>query len=348
MKSARPLIVVLGLGEMGLVHAKNLSKVRHIRVGIASTRSDFLNETAASLGVNAQYPTYAAALEDADVTGVVIATPIATHPQLLAEAAKAGKHIFCEKPLGYDLPAIRTALEAVCAADVRLMVGFMRRWDAAYVSARERILSGAVGKPFVVKCTSGDAEYPEKYQRISEPNALLCDLAVHDIDLARWLCDSEVSRVYALVDALTYPELRARKDADVGLAVLELASGAKAVVHLSRALRYGYNVTTEIVCEDGTLRVGDLGHTDLSECSAGRESRAIDYDFRARFVPAFEREMEAFADVVRAKDNTAAQKLMAGDGRYATAKDGLRATIVAEALVRSAESGIPVDVKYDD
>lgn len=346
MDRPKPLIVVLGIGEMGMVHARNLSKVRSVRVGIASSRPDALASVASAICADATYGDYDSALSDEDVTAVVISTPPATHPEIVERAAEAGKHIFCEKPLGVDATSARKAQQLVQGAGVHLVLGFMRRWDDAYAVARERVASGKLGDVTVLKCTSGDADYPEKYHRSAVPYALLKDLSVHDVDLARWFANCDVHRVYAILDALNYPALREHQDGDVGIVVLEMASGVKAVLHLGRALHYGYNVSTEIVCQKGTLRVGDLGHTDLDEMSDQRNSRTIDPDYRARFVPAFEKEMRAFADLVLAPADKA-KKLLASDDRYTTGEDGVKATVVAEAMVRSVETGLPVDVNYD-
>lgn len=343
----KPLIVVLGLGEMGLVHAENLSKVRHIRLGIASNRVDMLHETASSLCTDAHYTDYTSAITDPNVTAVIISTEPSTHPALIIEAAHAGKHIFCEKPLGTDATSIRKALAVVKDKRVRLVTGFMRRWDDAYASAHRRIVSSAFGKLSVLKCTTGDADYPDKYRRDASPFALMKDLGVHDIDLARWFAQAEVRSVYAILDAHSYPDLLERQDGDVGLAILQMTNGTKVLIHLSRALKYGYNVTTELVCSEASFRVGDLGGTDLDMISKGKCARDVDSDFRIRFKTAFQNEIVAFAKLVLAGPEEAFA-LVKADRRYADGSDGLKATLVSEALVKSAETGLPVEIEYDE
>lgn len=340
----KPLIVVLGLGEMGLVHAENLSKHRSIRLGLASTRADVRESAASNLHPDKLYTSYAAALSDPEVCAVVIATTVTSHPEMIGLCADAGKHIFCEKPLGNSVPSIRRCLERVTPR-VRFMTGFQRRWDASFAAARRRVEDGALGKPVVLKCTSGDPEYPEKYHRFAEKNSMLLDLAVHDIDQARWLTRSEVARVYTVVDALTYPTLKTKGDADVGIAVLEMQNGAKALLHLSRALSYGYNVTAEFVGTKGTLQIGDIRKDDVVQLSDCGKRNVIQWDFRERFKHAFENEMTAFVHLVSAEEEDVGKVL--ADPRYAGTEDGLRSSIVAEALVRSAESGMPQDVVYE-
>lgn len=347
MEREKPLVVVLGLGTAGLLHAQHLSKQRNVRLGLASRREEVLVKAGKALCADALYNSYDAALKDGMVKAVVIATPVETHPSMLIDAARMGKHIFCEKPLGRDGPTIQHALNVVSECKVILMTGFMRRWDRAYQGARKRISEGAVGDVTVIKCASGDAYLPEKYRRVASANALWLDLAVHDVDLARWLTSSEVARVYALMDAPVYPDLLERGDGDLGLAILEMKSGAKVFFHLSFSFSYGYNVTTEIVGKQGTLCVGDLGHVDIDVVSNGSKVRPVDRDYRERFEDAFERQMEAFAKLIVASDAQAVQSMFEENSSYANGYDGLRATIVGEALIKSSSTRMPVDVSYD-
>ncbi|KAI0562033.1 Oxidoreductase [Gracilaria domingensis] len=329
---------------MGYVHASNLSKVRQIRLGVACRRVEVLNAAAAKLCADRSFNSYDEAISHTDTIAVVIATPPDTHPDLIEKAAKAGKHIFSEKPLGFDSQSIRSSIAHVEKAGVRFMTGFMRRWDSAYVSARKAVDKGDIGYPIVLKCTSGDPEYPEKYHRGGAKHSMLKDLAVHDIDLARWLTKSEVKRVYAVTDALSYETLKDYQDSDVAICVLEMENRAKIMIHLSRALWYGYNVTSELMCRNGSLRIGALKQVDIEQMKDGKTCQTIAWDFRDRFAEAFDNEMKAFAELVCAASDTEAAEMVKQNSSYATCLDGLRATAVAEALVRSSESGVPEKV----
>lgn len=344
MTTEKPLIVILGLGEMGLIHARNLSKERRVLLGLASRRKDVLEKTAEELAADRTFSSFDEVFQDPQVKGVVISTPPPTHPEVIKQAAKAGKHIFSEKPLGYDSTAIADALQAVEKAGVRFTVGFNRRWDSEYIAARRAVENGTLGDPVVLKCTSGDPEYPEKYHRGAAKHALLKDLAVHDIDLARWLTRSEVKRVYVICDALSYPSLKENDDADVAVAILEMASGAKVVVHLSRAFHFGYNVTTELFCKEGAMQIGQLESNAVVTVKDRRTARGVHWDFGDRFHASFTCEMSAFAELVLAKTNEDASTLLSRDTSYAGGRDGLAATVVAETLVKSYLSGMPETV----
>lgn len=348
MKSAaKPLIAVLGLGEMGLIHAKALSHVRGIRLGLASGRADALERASNQLCADARYSSYKDALADPDVKGVVIATSPPSHPQMIIDAAVARKHIFSEKPLGYTPDEILPALQALKENKVhRFMTGFMRRWDKGYRRGRDAVDSGEIGKPVAFKSTSGDAAYPEKYRRpgAGAEGSMIRDLAVHDLDLARWLLRSEIKRAYASMSAMSYPELATFGDCDIVMAVLEMESGARVSLHLARALDYGYNVTSELVGTKGTVQMGETKYTRATLLKAGQHATDIAPSFPERFETAFEVQMSAFARIVMADSDLSAMELMRNNTGYASAEDGLRVTEAAEALLESGTSGKATEV----
>lgn len=347
-EAVRPMIAVLGLGEMGLIHARGLSRVRAVRLALASGRSDVLDKVAQELCADAKYSTYADAIADPDVSGVVIATSPPSHPSLIVDAANAGKFIFSEKPLGYSTKDIVPALRALRENHIqRFMTGFMRRWDTGYRRGLDAVNSGEIGKPAALKCTSGDASYPEKYRRpgAGAEHSMLKDLAVHDLDLARWLLQSEIKRAYASTTVMSYPELASFGDCDLVMAVLEMENGARACLHLSRSLDYGYNVTSEVVGTRGTVQMGETKFVSAVLLKSGQACTGIAPSFPERFADAFEAQMEAFARIVVAESDDAALKIMKENPSYASAEDGLRVTEVAEALMESERSGKAVDVR---
>lgn len=350
--AARPLVAVLGLGEMGSIHAKALGRSRGARLGLASGRAKALAEAATVLHADRTWPSYADALADPEVSAVVIATAPPSHPQLILDAVTAGKRaIFSEKPLGYSVAEIREAVGAVVDDGiVRFMCGFQRRWDRGYQRGKAIVDGEEFGKPIALKCTSGDAFYPEKYLRpgAGAEHAMLKDLAVHDVDLARWLLRSDVKRVYASAAAMSYPQLAEFGDADMVMAVLEMESGARVTMHMSRSLSYGYNVTTELVCNGGSVQMGDLKETAAVVLRQGTAATDIAPAFPQRFLQAFESQMDAFVRLVLSESDEEARKLISSDSSYAGVVDGLRVTEVSEALAKSVETGSVVDVVRED
>jgi predicted dehydrogenase len=334
---------------MGMIHATSLRRLSGIELALASKRSEALRELGDRLYVPVplRFATYEDALASVRVDAVVIATSPAEHVEQIVAAARAGKHIFCEKPLGLSLASVQKALaqvermqaESQNAEQKIFMVGFMRRFDPAYARGKELVASGALGQPTVLKCTSGDAEYPSKYQRDLGYNSILLDLAVHDIDLARWLLAAEVYRVHVVCRSLVYPQLAELGDADNAIVTFEMDNGAIASAHFCRAFGYGYNVTSELVCQRGTVFLGELkqaGDAVRVASTAGTLSERIVPVFTERFALAFQREMEVFAEAIRSGALPAGAP---GPG------DGLEATRVAEALVRSWQTGLPQIVR---
>ena len=341
-------ICVMGLGEMGSIHARNLARVPGVVVSLASRRKDALHALGTELHVPPErwFASYEAALASPQIDAVVIATRPTEHPTHIEAVAAAGKHVFCEKPLGVAVRDIEQALAAVSDARRRqhprpllFMTGFHRRYDPTYHRGKQLLEADRIGQPTVFKGTSGDPDYPVKYQRDIGYPSLLLDLAVHDIDLARWLLRSEVRQVHTVCAALVYPHLLGLGDADTGVVVLEMENGTLASLHLSRAFQYGYNVTSEVVGTRGSLQLGELkgaGEAVRVLGADGQSAERIVWDFGERFAQAFAREMQVFAEAVRS-------------GRLLpdapTEVDGLEATRVAEAMVRSWRTGRPQRVE---
>eukprot|EP00871_Galdieria_phlegrea_P001417 jgi/Galph1/2276/GphlegSOOS_G927.1 len=327
-------VCVVGLGEMGIIHARNLVKFPGVELSLACKRADVMQKLGQELRAARLFQNYEEAITDKEIEAVVLATKPRDHAKEVTLAAKHGKAVFCEKPLGYSTESITELENIVESSGIKCMVGFQRRFDPSYRHAWEQTRRSAMGKSLVLKCTSGDPDFPEKYQRDLGFNSTLLDLAVHDIDLARWLLRSEVSRVFASCDALVYPHLKDVGESDTALCILEMESGARCFMHLSRSLRYGYNVTSELVSADGTIQIGELKETPMVTLKGGRASTDICPSFAQRFRVAFREEMQAFIDMLR------------GDfvDHYANIHDAVEATRVAETLVQSWRTGMPARV----
>ena len=349
IKVWRPTIAVLGLGEMGAVHATNLAENPFVRLGLASRRRSRLRELGEQLKAELAFNSYDECLKSPEVDAVVIATPFFSHCDLVKEALRNGKKVFVEKPLGTTRKEVLGLKDALNGAELdRLMLGFQRRWDPGYSRAWEKIENGSMGRVGVMKGTSGDRDYPEKYWRDGGKESLLRDLSVHDIDLARWYFQSEVEAVYVCARRFLYEGLAKNDDWDNAIVTLEMRNGGLAQIHCSRCLSYGYNVTGEIMCEKGTLQIGTVDETYIRHLSDGNLSTRIQPDFIERFTNAFKEEMNAFVRFAGAADEPKLTTFQSRDRRYAGFKDGLNVAFVADALVESAYSGARVKVKYED
>ena len=233
---------VLGLGRIGKIHAANLaSRIAGTEVAaLSDVVPEELAAVAAKLGVKAAYADYREVLFREDVDAVVICTPTDTHCQMILDAAAAGKHIFCEKPVDLSLEKIQAAIDAAAKAGVQLMVGFNRRFDPNFLKVRETVAAGLIGSPQVLRITSRDpGPPPEQYIRAS--GGLFLDMTIHDFDMARYQVGSDVTEVYARATVLVDPVFERAGDWDTAVVTLEFENGALGTIDNSRKAVYGYD-----------------------------------------------------------------------------------------------------------
>jgi myo-inositol 2-dehydrogenase/D-chiro-inositol 1-dehydrogenase len=175
---------------------------------------------------------------------------------MIIEGAQAGKHIFCEKPIDYDLKRIDEALQAVETSGVKLQIGFNRRFDPSFKHAREKIAAGKIGVPHIVRITSRDAEAPPvSYIKVS--GGLFFDMTIHDFDMCRYLLGEEVTEIYACGTSLVDPKIGEAGDIDTAIVNLTYQSGAYCVIDNSREAVYGYDQRVEVFGSEGCIVVGN-------------------------------------------------------------------------------------------
>lgn len=327
---------LIGAGRMGQVFAHHLafSVPDADLVAVADADAARAADVAAAVGAEAAYGDYHTLLARGDVEAVVIVTPTHTHVEVVQAAAAAGKHIFCEKPLALTLAGCDAAIAAVEAAGVKLQMGFMRRYDAAYRAAKQNIDAGAIGQPVMFKSIGRDPKRTSlEYAQRASSGGLIMDMAIHDFDLARWLMTSEVERVHSEGGCLVYPELQEVGDIDNAVINLKFANGAVGNVDVSRNAVYGYDVRTEVLGSEGGLMIGRLQNTaTLVLTRAGAAYDTVPY-FMERFGQAYADEIRDFIACLREDRPPAISGL---DARAATA--------IAVAATRSLDEGRPISV----
>ncbi len=295
-----------GLGRMGRHHAENLAfRVRGVDLVAACSPLEAERDWAHdSLGVRRRYADYADLLADRDVDAVFLITPSSLHPAQIIAALRAGKHVFCEKPLSMALEECE-AVEAEAARhpDLRVMIGFVRRFDASYQDAQQRIAGGAIGRPFLVRSETCDQNDPSGFFVRFAPTSggIFVDMSVHDIDVARWLLGSpRATRVFATGTVAVHDGLKACGDVDNGVAICEFADGRMACFYASRTMAHGHETVTEIVGTGGRLTVGRDGRLNQVEIADAHGIRTLTTPtFYERFADAFLREDSYFIDSVR-------------------------------------------------
>lgn len=326
-------IGVIGAGRIGKLHAENIvRRIPEARVPvIADVHVAAAQQTAESLGIAAYTADYREILTRADVDAVAICSATDTHAQIIIEAAEAGKHIFCEKPIDFDLARIDAALAAVEKAGVKLQIGFNRRFDPNFRAIREAITAGQVGEPHLLRITSRDpAPPPIEYVRVS--GGIFKDMAIHDFDMARYLIDSPVEEVFAAGSVLIDPAIGVAGDVDTAVTTLKFASGAIGVIDNSRQAVYGYDQRVEVFGSRGAMLADNNTPYRAALLNVeGVHSPKPLYFFLERYNESYIAELRLFIEAVL-KD--APPPVSGIDGRVPV--------VIAEAALRSLRENRPV------
>jgi myo-inositol 2-dehydrogenase/D-chiro-inositol 1-dehydrogenase len=290
---------VVGAGRIGTMHAECLVRwLPEARVrAVASPHLD--TQWAESLGIPVRTTDNAAVFGDPEIDAVVIAASSGFHCQLITQAAAAGKHVFCEKPLAFEPGPIEEAIERVERAGTLLQVGFNRRTDPNVSDMRRAIGEGQIGEIHTIQITNRDPKAPP-IDFVKRSGGIFLDFLIHDFDTIRFLSGSEISEVYAIGNVLVDPEIGAAGDIDTAIVTARLDNGALAVIDASRQAVYGYDQRFEVFGSDGSVAVGNTTPTNRVVSTEGGVASRLPHDgFVSRYRDAFISEMRAFLEAVR-------------------------------------------------
>jgi myo-inositol 2-dehydrogenase/D-chiro-inositol 1-dehydrogenase len=292
---------VIGVGRIGRLHARNLKyQVPGTRLlAVADVFEKSAREVASQLEIPIAEKDYRILLDNADIDAVAICSSTDTHAQIISEAAEAGKHIFCEKPIALDLYKIDQAIAAVKKFGVKLQVGFNRRFDPSFKKAKELVAKGTIGTPHLVRISSRDPEPPPiSYVKVS--GGIFLDMMIHDFDMARFLLSQEVSELMAVGSCLVDPAIGEAGDIDTAIVTLKYEGGAWGTIDNSRKAVYGYDQRIEIFGSEGCIMVGNPKPTEVTINSAKDTiSDKPLYFFIERYQDAYLAEMEEFIKCIQ-------------------------------------------------
>jgi inositol 2-dehydrogenase len=334
-RKGRLAVGLVGLGRLGRVYARDLaSRIAETRlVAVADPMGSLAQEVAAEFDVPRHYTDPLALIDDPAVDALVIVSPTDTHRQLVVAAAQGGKPTFCEKPPALSLGEIAAMKEAIAKSGIFFQMGFMRRFDSGYAAAKKQIEGGRIGTPLVFKSTSRDPFRPSlEYANPKSSGGMLLDMGIHDFDLARWFM-GDVRTVSTIGATIAYPELATVGDIDNAVASLTFTSGKLGVVDLSRSGIYGYDISTEILGLEGTLKIGYLRETPVMLLT----KNSVAHDT----VPYF---MERFRDAYTTQLQNFAQNVQQERPAPITIEDGMEALRIGVAATRAHETGRSVVV----
>jgi len=324
---------VIGAGRIGKIHAENLAtRIPGAEVvAIADPQLDAARDLAARLRVARATADYKELLADPSINAVAICSSTDTHAPILIEAAQAGKHIFCEKPIHFQLDRIDAALAAVAKAGVLLQIGFNRRFDPNFRSVRQMVADGKVGEVHILRITSRDpAPPPIEYIKVS--GGIFFDMTIHDFDMARYLSGSEVEEVYAACAVRVDPRIGEAGDVDTAVVTLKFKNGAIGIIDNSRQAVYGYDQRAEVFGSKGVVSIANnTPDTHVYGTTDGFHAAKPLHFFLERYAESFLQEMREFADCVRT-----------GATPPVTGADGRAPVVIAMAATKSCREGRPV------
>jgi len=327
---------ILGAGRIGKMHAENIKRyfndVAEIKA-VADVFADKISDWAKNLGIDKVYNEHRAIMEDKEIDAVLICSSTDTHCQFIIEAAKEKKHIFCEKPIDFDLEKIKTALSEVDKAGVKLQIGFQRRFDHNFRKIKDMIQEGKIGDIHILKITSRDPE-PPPIDYIKVSGGIFLDMTIHDFDMARYLTGSEVEEVFAVANVLVDKRIGEVGDVDTAIVTLRFKNGALGVIDNSRRSVYGYDQRVEVFGNKGCLIAGNDTPTNVVySTNEGIISEKPKYFFIERYKDAYIEEMRAFIEALIYDKNTPVSGI-----------DGLEPVIIGLAAKKSLEEGKPVKI----
>ena len=325
-------IGVIGTGRIGRIHARHLRDLPGVSLAaLTDIDSDSARSLASDLGGAVVRESAQQVLGDPEIDAVAICSSTDTHAPLIMEAAEAGKHIFCEKPIDHDLGAIDRALAAVEKAGVKLQIGFNRRFDPSFAKVQAQVAAGEVGELHLVRITSRDPSPPPlSYVRVS--GGLFFDMTIHDFDMARFLVGCEPTRVFATGGVRVDPAIGEAGDIDTAVVVLDFEDDTIVTIDNSRKAVYGYDQRIEVFGSGGVAWAeNNTPHrTGLGNASGMHTPKPLDF-FTERYGESYRQEMREFVTSIQ-KDTAVP----------VTGRDGRVPVVMGMAAARSLAERRPV------
>jgi myo-inositol 2-dehydrogenase/D-chiro-inositol 1-dehydrogenase len=325
---------LFGAGRIGRMHAENLAQRSDARLlYVVDTKPEAARALAEPLG--ARQADAQQVFSDAQVQAVLIASSTGSHADLSIAAARAGKAIFCEKPVDLTLSKVDLCIKEIKKARVPMFVGFNRRFDPSFRSLKERLDAGAIGKLEQLIITNRDPGLPD-LRFLATSGGLFLDFTIHDFDMARWLLGEEPVEVFAWGAVLVDPRVRTEgRDIDTAMLLLRTASGRMCHINNTRRAVYGYDQRIEVFGAKGMLRAANLTPTRVERFGAGATCADNPWPtFQTRYAAAYAAELSSFIRSVETR-----KPVEVGP------EDSRQVLVLAEAALKSSQTGRPVRLK---
>jgi myo-inositol 2-dehydrogenase/D-chiro-inositol 1-dehydrogenase len=333
MANQRLNIGIIGAGTIGKVHAENLSfRIPTANpIMIADINESEAHKSAERCHIPQAVRDYHEILSNPQVEAVVICSSTNTHSQIICEAAEAGKHIFCEKPIDFSLQKIDQALKLVKEKGVKLQVGFNRRFDPSFTRVRQAVTGGEIGEPHLLHIVSRDPEPPTP-EYVKTSGGIFMDMTIHDFDMARYLIGKEVTEIYAAGGVRIDPEIGKAGDLDTVLLLLKYEDGTLGTIDNSEKAAYGYDQRVEVFGSKGAIQISN-NYPNSAVVSSGQaiyRDKPL-YFFIERYIESYVAELRSFIDAV-----------MNNQPVLVTGKDARMPVVMGLAARRSYDENRPV------
>lgn len=327
---------IIGAGRIGKVHVESIfTQVPNARIKILA--DPFMTEEtsvwAKNMGVAETTKDYKEILADPEIDAVLICSSTDTHSPISVEAIKAGKHVFCEKPIDHDVAKIREVISALEGSSVKYQVGFNRRFDHNFEAVRRAVAAGKVGDIHVIRVTSRDPEPPSaEYVKVS--GGMFLDMTIHDFDMVRFLAGCNAAEVYVEAAVLVDPAIGEAGDVDTAVITLKMENGAIAVIDNSRKAVYGYDQRVEVFGSKGMAAVtNDSESTAVISNADGVTGEKPLHFFLERYMAAYAKEIKCFIRAIEEDTDTPVNVM-----------DGLQPVLMGLAAKKSLEEHRPVKI----
>lgn len=327
---------IIGAGRIGKVHTASICNI--VKNATIKTIADpFMNEETAnwakSMGVSNTTKDYKEILADPEIDAVLICSSTNTHSPISVEAIKAGKHVFCEKPIDHDVEKIKEVIDALKDSNVKYQVGFNRRFDHNFEAVRNAVAAGKIGDPHIIKVTSRDPEPPSaEYAAVS--GGMFLDMTIHDFDMVRYLAGCDAEEIYVQSAVLVDPAIGEAGDVDTAVITIKMENGAIAVIDNSRKAAYGYDQRAEVFGSKGMVATtNDTESSAVLSTADGVTGEKPLYFFLERYMQSFAKEVNCFIQAIENDTDTPLGVL-----------DGLKPVLMGIAAKKSVEEHRPVKI----
>lgn len=326
-------IGIIGAGRIGKVHGESI-KFHVKNAQVAAIADSYWTEASRKWAKEMGFPTYDdyhEILNDPSIDAVMICSSTQTHAPISIEAIKAGKHVFCEKPISKDLAEIKAVMQELEKTNLKYQVGFNRRFDHNFRAVRDAVTSGKIGDVQIVKITSRDPDAPPvEYVKVS--GGIFLDMTIHDFDMTRYLTGSDVEEIYVNGAVLVDPKIGEAGDIDTAIITMKLKNGSLAVIDNSRKAVYGYDQRAEVFGSKGQVAVSnDTQSSAVISTTDGIVGEKPLYFFLERYMESFAREVSEFTEAIL--NDTPVP---------VTVVDGLQAVLIGMAAGKSFKEHRPV------